>query len=218
MANRTLRRNRTQPEGNPVSVPNVIVNDAGNDGEPIERIADDVERSDGNVDDSAEQPNSVGGVQYTEFDPTQYEQRTVTGSDNDNGDSDGSRTRRRRSDAGQPRGERGKRRATAAESIAPFVTMAHTWAASILKTPELMLEEKEAKQLSDAYEVFCKHHDVPVMSAKRMSEIQMLGALGMIYGTRFVAIRERWKEERAARRSHKVIQLGVNNVSQTAGD
>jgi hypothetical protein len=219
MANRSLRRNRPTTIDTDSTVRDGVGHDEGPAIEPVIGTENDAASDNGNADDSAEQSHSVGGVSYVEFDPSQYERHSVTAepAGTDSGNGDGTRTRRRRADAGQPRGERSRKRVTASESIAPFVTMAHTWAATLLKTPELMLDEKEAKQLSDAYEHFCQHHDVPVMSAKRLSEIQLIGALGMVYGTRFMAVRERLKHERATRRN-KVVQIGVNNVSQHAGD
>jgi Zn-dependent peptidase ImmA (M78 family) len=74
--------------------------------------------------------------------------------------------------------------------------MVHTWASVLLKTPELMLDPSEVKQLSTSYETFSEHHEVPILTAKRMSEINLVATALSIYGTRFVAIRNRKKEEK----------------------
>ena len=219
MANRTLRRNRTESAGNADNVSNGVVNDDGNEREPIGGTENDVERADRTVDGGAIESNSIGVSGHVEFDPNEYE-RTVIGNaaEPDNGNSDSNRTRRRRADAGQPRGARAARRATAQETIKPFVEMAHTWAAVLLKTPELAITSDESKQLSDAYETFCKYHNVPVMTAKRMSELQLIGPLGMVYGTRFVAIMDRKKAERAQRRAPIVSITGIQHNNNQAGD
>jgi hypothetical protein len=74
--------------------------------------------------------------------------------------------------------------------------MVHTWASVLLKTPELMLDQTEVKQLSEAYTTFCEYHEVPILTPKRMSEINLVATGLMIFGTRFIAIRKRHKEEK----------------------
>lgn len=204
MANRSLRRN---PGGNGAdagNVSSVIGSAIGSEPEHVSGSADDDTRVNGTVTVDESKPDSVGGVSYVEVDPARLSEYinagTGTSDGTGTGTSDGTRKRKPRSDAGQPRGGR-QPRSTAKETIAPFIEMAHTWAAVFLKTPELQLDPTEVKQLSDAYDVFCKYHDVPIMSPKRMSEIQLIGAMGMVYGTRIVAITARRKQERVVRRN-----------------
>lgn len=54
----------------------------------------------------------------------------------------------------------------------------------MLHTPELGISKEELKQLNDAYVEFCRYHDVPLIDPKRMSELNLIGAVVMIYGTR----------------------------------
>lgn len=111
------------------------------------------------------------------------------------GDSSGERrTRRARSDSGKPRNKR--RGKETPPNVEALVTMVHTWASVILKTPELMLEPTEVKQLSDAYTTFSEFHEVPILTEKRVSEINLIATVCAIYGTRFVAISKRKKEQK----------------------
>lgn len=76
--------------------------------------------------------------------------------------------------------------------------MIHTWASVLLKTPELMLAEDETKRLADSYSTFCEFHEVPILTPKRMSEINLVATALMIYGTRYVAVKNRHKQEKAS--------------------
>jgi hypothetical protein len=116
------------------------------------------------------------------------------GSGDGDGDGNGNRTRKQRADAGTKRGRRAKKEIP--QNIEAVVSMVHTWASVILKTPELMLDESEVKALSDSYGNFCEYHTVPVLTPKRMSEITLIATALSIYGTRFVAVMKRKKEER----------------------
>jgi hypothetical protein len=78
--------------------------------------------------------------------------------------------------------------------------MVHTWASVLLKTPEIELEQSEAKKLADAYNEFCQWHDVPILTPKRMSEINLVAVALSMYGPRYVAWRNRMKEERLNKR------------------
>lgn len=87
-------------------------------------------------------------------------------------------------------------------NIEAVVTMVHTWASVLLKTPELMLDESEVKQLSESYATFCEYHTVPMITPKRMSEVNMIATLLALYGTRTVAIMKRRSSERNAHKIH----------------
>jgi hypothetical protein len=92
--------------------------------------------------------------------------------------------------------------------------MVHTWASVLLKTPELMLDPTEVKQLSDAYETFSQHHDVPLLTAKRMSEINLIAVACTLYGTRFVAITHRKKAQRNGQGNVTQMPHRVNIATQ----
>lgn len=145
--------------------------------------------------------NGTERIRVVEIAPerlSEFIEQRAADRDNGTGDGDGNgserRTRKPRADAGQRRGKRGKSK-EAPQNIEPLVTMVHTWASILFKTPELMLDAEESKGLSDAYAQFCEHHDVPIMTEKRMSEINLVIAVLSLYGPRFVAFKNRKKNE-----------------------
>jgi len=80
--------------------------------------------------------------------------------------------------------------------------MLHSTLAVVLHTPELMLDESEVKQLSEAYSEFCMYHDIPILTPKRMSEVALIAVAIKLYGTRGMAIHERRKQERLQKRGN----------------
>jgi len=214
MADRTLRRTYTG------TIPNPVI-----DSDAVGSVTDELPDGDGSGDgnDSAtvgdgedterDTERTSGGVRIVEVDPEQlseYIARDGAGSGDDTSNGDGTRKRRKR---GPNKRTTGKVKAQ--ETVEPFLLMAHTWAAVFLKCPEIALNEDEAKRLSDAYSSFCEYHTVPILSAKRMSEINMILALGMVYGPRFVAVRNRIKNERVEKAKKvtpiETVQFGVKN-------
>jgi hypothetical protein len=161
----------------------------------------DVDREPSSDDrDVDEQSNSTNSVNVVSIEPGTLsefiaERAAERAADSGSGDDNG-RTRRRRSDSGVKRGRKSRKETNA--PLVPLINMVHTWASVILKAPELILEESEQEQLSKAYDEFAQYHDVPILSEKRISEINLGVAVLMIYGTRIVAIRNRKKEEKAS--------------------
>jgi hypothetical protein len=203
MANRTLRRSYTGTIPNAEPDTESDGRDTGIEQDASGTVADDDSATVNDGTDSERDTERVsGGVGVVEIDPselTEYIERDSNG----NGDS------------GEPRKRRGRKPGTknrtgskkAADSVKPFLMMAHTWAAVFLKTPELELAESEAEQLNAAYANFCEYHEIPIFTAKRMSEINMVAALLLVYGPRFVAVRARHKEERKEAQAKKVISI-----------
>lgn len=198
MANRSLRRPRTGDQSPPSTViRNVPIQNIGIDdsfraeSESVEDAIGDSGADDYNVDGK---PNSTERIGVVEIDPAklgEYVNRDTTS----NGDNSGSgnRTRRQRSDTGVKRGRKSK--VQAAQDLAPIATMVSTWASVLLKTPELMLDKDEVKLLSESYATFAQHHTVPVMTEKRMSEVNLIVTVLALAGPRFVAIRNRKRSE-----------------------
>jgi hypothetical protein len=197
MVNRTLRRPRKQLDNSDSGVIITTRIEPDSDGSVTNTVDEstgaestDDNVSNGDVKDDTEQPDGPSGNDVVEIDPAKLgefiDNGGTTGSDSD---SDGTGERKRR----KPRGpNKSKAQAT---NLEPVLMMAHTWAAVLLKTPEIGIDKDEAKQISDAYVEFCKYHTVPVLTPKRMSEINMLGALGIVYGPRIMAaVRNRKKK------------------------
>jgi hypothetical protein len=170
--------------------------------------------TDGNIDNNGEQSystehstsDSAGAsvrnnvTNIVELDPTELQQFIADG-DRDR-DSDGT-------DSGEPRKQRktrgpNKRTKQASQTIdVTAIQMVHTMLSVVLHTPELALDESEAKQLSDAYAEFSKYHEVPLVTPKRLSEINFAGALLTVYGTRAVAVFRKGKRKPA-----QVVNMG----------
>lgn len=77
------------------------------------------------------------------------------------------------------------------QDLVPVLDMVHTLAAALLHAPEMLLDKDETKSVADAYSKFCEYHETPGLTPKRMSEIVLIGVALKVYGTRFVAIRNR---------------------------
>lgn len=157
-----------------------------------------------NTDDRNVNQQPVGSqhIGIVDVDPERLGEFIAERADSGNGNSDGNGTRKRRADAGTKRGRRGKKETPA--NLEAVITMIHSWASVLLKTPELMLAESETKQLSDAYSTFCEYHEVPILTPKRMSEITLIACALSIYGTRVVAISQRRKQERKFGHVHEM--------------
>jgi len=191
MANRTLRRNQSGNATNDGAVSSTDGTEQADAGDSVTGVTDPDSSVDGNGNERESDTLSAGSIRIVEVVPEQLGDFIDNGGE---GTSSGDGTRKRR--GRKPGSKNGTKRATATETVEPFLMMAHQWASVLLKTPEIALSQMEAKQLSDSYSVFCKHHDVPVLSEKRMSEINLIATAFVIYGPRLVAIRNRSKRER----------------------
>lgn len=186
---RTLRRTRSTESATGQQTIGTVVSV-----QPVERTEPVIDRS--AIDNDSEpvvERNGSQRIGVVEVNPEQLGEFIADRSASGDGDGGNGRTRRKRADAGTTRG--GRKRKETPQNIEALVTMVHTWASVILKTPELMLDQSEVKQLSSAYETFSEHHEVPMLTAKRMSEINLIAVALSIYGTRFVAISRRRKTE-----------------------
>ena len=202
MADRTLRRAYPRNDGVTQSDASAVSGNAGNESERIDGEQNTDSSVDGNGNDA--EPNTErdsSSVRIVEIDPDKLGDY-VNGN---GGDSDSGEPRKRR--GRKPGGKNRTGAKKAQETVEPFLLMAHQWAAVLLKTPEIALTSDEAKQLSDAYSNFCEYHEVPILSPKRMSEINMIAAMFVVYGPRFVAVRNRLKEERKVKAARNVTPI-----------
>ena len=158
------------------------------------------------VDESNEfERDSVIGV--VEVDPNKLGDFIANGGASGTDVSGSDTGRKRRSDAGTKRGARGKRKKETSENLDVVINMLHVTAATMLHTPEIILAPEEVEQLSSAYAEFCVYHETPILTPKRMSEVALIAVALKLYGTRFVAIRNRVKEERKERNAQKVVSM-----------
>jgi hypothetical protein len=207
MADRTLRRpyNRavadTGIDGSATS---------GIDGSEPQRVSGESNadtQSVGNGADTERDTERDGGsVRVVEIDPSNLSEYIARDSAGNGSGDTGTRTRRKR---GPNKRTTGEKKAT--DSVKPFLMLAHQWAAVLLKTPELLLTESEADQLNTAYVSFCEYHEIPILSAKRMSEINLIAAMCLVYGPRYIAVRNRHREEKSAKHARNVTPIAAVN-------
>jgi hypothetical protein len=206
---RTLRKRGEPTDGVTVSIDrggNLTPNESGTI-EVSDRKPDSDDR------DANKQSNGAERIGVVEVEPKRLGEFIANGgagAGSDSADGGDSGTHKRR---GRKPGTKNKSRKEAPQNVEALVTMVHTWAAVLLKTPELMLEETEVKSLSDAYSEFCQWHDVPILTPKRMSEINLIATGLLIYGTRFVAIKKRMKQAKQQRPNNVVSMPTVAQVS-----
>jgi hypothetical protein len=185
---RTLKRNSKPSVGAIVEISrtdNGVASESGTV-KIDDRIVDENKR---NADNESDSVKSIGVVTV---EPEQLGEFINGNGKSDTGDSSGSdRTGKRKYTRRNTKAHK-----ETPQNIEALVTMVHTWASVLLKTPELKLEETEVKTLSDAYNEFCLYHEVPMLTPKRMSEVNLVIAALSIYGTRYVAIRQRMKDQK----------------------
>jgi hypothetical protein len=174
----------------------------GSDGQP----ADDDRELDGAEHATASESDTVGGVRVVEVDPANLQQ-FIADRERNSGDSGSGEPASER----KPRKPRGPNKAT--RNSTPIdvaaIKMFHTTASLMLHSPSFMLDDTEAKQLADALAEFSKHHDVPMLTQKRISEINFIGALGAIYGTRLMAMLNDKKQAKKDTQRLHVMQSPV---------
>lgn len=202
---RTLSRvsRAAQRNGNAVQHNAGIPASESGTGAVADRSADANDRNPDEQPVSA-QRNSVNVVEVEPGQLTEFIERDTASSGTD---SDSGTRRRRRTEPGTRR----KRKETP-QDIGDLFTLAHTWGSVFLRCPELMLDEdgSEAKKVNDAYQKFCEHHDpLPALTAKRMSEINLIVALAMVEVPRIMAIAKRKKEE-VTQRSTQAGAIPIN--------
>lgn len=202
MVNRSLRRKQQTGDsiGSVMSIPVVEsingIRESENNSINESTAGSDVDRgtdSDAGHDDN--EPNSAKPIGIVEVNPDNLRDfinndRAGIGSGGSGGSDTGTGKRK------YTRRNTGKRtNKETTPNVEALVTMVHTWASVLLKTPELMLSQDESKQLSESYAEFSQYHEVPLLTPKRMSEVNLIGCMLALYGTRFVAIRNRRKNE-----------------------
>jgi len=78
--------------------------------------------------------------------------------------------------------------------------------ASITKTPELILDESEAKAIAEATAKVSELYDLSA-DPKTIAWCNLAMVCGTVYGTRFIAIRSRKKERKETVRKDKIVPI-----------
>ena len=100
---------------------------------------------------------------------------------------------------GRPRGSTNstnRNQKQEAQDLTGILLSLHMMAAAIAKTPELELEEAEAKRLGEAVARVNACYGNWIFTEKQMAWFNLMMAGGAIYGPRFVAYNLRVKKER----------------------
>jgi hypothetical protein len=83
----------------------------------------------------------------------------------------------------------------------------HMMGAGFLKCPELILDDKEAKNLSEAIVKVQSYYPNTIFNQKYMDIGALIFVLIGVYGTRIVAINERLKSEREKAKSDNAVNV-----------
>lgn len=216
MANRTLRRAYNRDEGNALSAANANGSDAGDASESVigDKNADTISNGDG--EESIGESDSAGGIGYVTVDPSNLGDYIVAESSrnrDDNGDGN-RRSRKPRADAGKPRGTR-TRKSAEIPTLVTIHNILNSWGQFLFK--ELALDSEEKDKLDKALANFAEYHELPLLSPKTASTIELLNALAMVYGPRVYVIQARLSMEAKIKRAKKVNPFVAHkNESQDA--
>lgn len=109
-------------------------------------------------------------------------------------------------------GTTGKRNPS--QEAIPLASLLYTthFLASKILVPELELTDDEAKMMGRALADVGQYYDVPMVSPQQIAWYNLASTAAMIYGTRFVAYRNRSRKEAAERRAGNVSQMRPMNV------
>lgn len=100
-----------------------------------------------------------------------------------------------------------------AEMLTRGLMIFHSSLAVMTKTPELMLEEEEAKGLSESGLTLLSLYDIRP-DPKIEAAIIFASQVGLVYGTRIVAIKNRKAKEAKAERENKATVYGPTGEYQ----
>lgn len=211
MADRTLRRSYDEANRSGIGMPQVNRTESESDDSELGGNSDSDNSVNGNGQNSERESDSTSRVGYVTIDPEKLGEYIAR--DNEN-TSDGSGSRKRRSDAGQKRGKRGTRETGKSASLSSLFCLVDNWANVLLKIPELELSDADRKKLVDALDTFEKYHEIPMLSAKRQSEINLILAFGSTYFPRMILMNKRIKENSKVRKAKNVTPINPQTMTQ----
>lgn len=87
----------------------------------------------------------------------------------------------------------------------------HTTLAAMTKTPELVLSQEEASGLSESGLTLLELYDIKP-DPKIEAMIMFAGQIGLVYGTRIIAIRARTAQEKKAAREGSAEMFDANGT------
>ena len=211
MANRTLRRAYTEADGTnhgseEVSGVDESAINADNGGVPdIDSL------SNGDGKEPGPEFDGSSSIGYVTIDPASLGDYIDQQSSADNGNGD--RARKQRSDAGKPRGTRGRPRKQA--EIPTLVTIHNLFQSlASVRFKDFELDKEEKEKIDAALTNFAAYHELPLMSPKTASTIELLNALGMVYGPRIYTANVKRKLNAASKRAKKANPFVMSQTAQ----
>lgn len=155
----------------------------------------------GSGDGDSSGPGNGGGNSGDDFDPAIH-----IGRDKRNADGSYRRKRGRRPGNSAPNQRRTKADSQASvESLTRILTVLHIGIASATRTPEMALQDDEAKSLAGATAEVLQQFDIRP-DPRIEAVVGLCIVAGGIYAPRIYMIRERHKEEAAAKRNQVIEQ------------
>lgn len=214
MADRTLRRSYNGNGGiaEPVSIADD--SDSRSASESIGTGSDNDSQSLRNGAETERESDGAGGIGYVTVDPSNLSDYIRDESARSSNDRNSRRTRKPRSDAGRPRGTR-TRKSAEIPTLVTIHNLLNSWGQFLFKELELDAEEKQ--KLDAALENFAQYHELPLISPKTASTMELLNCLAMVYGPRVFVITNRMKMEARIKKAKKVSPINqVPNVQYEA--
>jgi hypothetical protein len=83
------------------------------------------------------------------------------------------------------------------QDLSGLLLSAHSMLAALIKTPELEIDEAEAKRLGDAVARVNREFGVQIMSPKTAAVVNLIMAAGTVYGPRIIAVKNNSKRRKA---------------------
>lgn len=138
-----------------------------------------------------------GNVGAGDFGGEQFDPDIHSGPDKRNADGSYRKKRGRKPNSAASGGNRKANNQVGIEGLTRVLTIIHVGIASVTKTPEIALDDKEAESLAAATANVLTEFDIRP-DPKIEAVIGLVTVAGMIYGPRIYLIKERKKAEREA--------------------
>lgn len=183
------------------------------------------EQAGGNSDTAIDPATAVGGIgngtsggsdgeRITDGAGTVFDPREHIHPDKRNADGSFRRKRGRKSGSGsKARAQVYSDIEKSAEMLTKGLLLFHTSLAAMTQTPELMLAEEEAKGLSESGLTLLSLYDIRP-DPKIEAAIIFASQVGLVYGTRIVAIKNRKAAEAKAKREQKATVYSADGEFQ----
>lgn len=169
----------------------------------------------GSTVDALPVDNEFGGVTSgdDEFDTIPVVDPTTIKFEDDGGGGP-ARRKRGRPSGSSSRTSSAKTTKEGASDLTAILMSIHMMGATLLKVPELNLEQAEAEKLGKAIARVQSLYDMPILSEKQLAWINLLTVGGAVYGPRFIAYSITQKKKQAAKPNGATVEAPKPYVMQ----